>query len=250
MSFKYAYWSFTSALNNETCDKIIQQGLSQIEEAKKQGFDVSATTHGHLHKQAKPNAIPLYDKPLNDYLKESDTSSENIYIRDSDICWINDEYLYNMVWPYIKEANIKAGWQYDLDWSESFQFTVYKPGGFYNWHQDGSYCHFSKYKKLIPGITNTDDTSNGHFTTNHKFVGKVRKLSVTINLCDPKDYEGGNLKFDFGPHSQNERYHECEEIRPRGSIIVFPSAVYHQVTPVTKGTRYSLVLWCLGKPFR
>ena len=40
------------------------------------------------------------------------------------------------------------------------------------------------------------------------------------------------------------------EIRPRGSIIVFPSFVWHRVTPVTKGTRYSLVVWSLGYPFK
>jgi len=43
---------------------------------------------------------------------------------------------------------------------------------------------------------------------------------------------------------------ECQEIKPKGSIIVFPSHIYHQVKPVTEGTRYSLVIWCLGKPFR
>ena len=72
---------------------------------------------------------------------------------------------------------------------------------------------------------------------------------MTVNLTDSKDYEGGDLKFDFGPHSKNQ-YHTCEEIRPKGSIIVFPSYVYHQVTPVTKGTRYSLVMWSTGKPFK
>ena len=60
----------------------------------------------------------------------------------------------------------------------------------------------------------------------------------------------GNLKFDFGPHASGQRFHECVEIRPQGSIIVFPSYVYHQVTPVTSGTRYSLVLWSLGQPFK
>ena len=62
-------------------------------------------------------------------------------------------------------------------------------------------------------------------------------------------FVGGNLKFDLGPHSK-KRYHTCTEIRPRGSIIVFPSHLYHQVTPVTTGTRYSLVAWNLGKPFQ
>ena len=78
---------------------------------------------------------------------------------------------------------------------------------------------------------------------------------MTFNLTNADEYEGGNLKFDFGPHASvgagfNKRFHECEEIRPKGSIIVFPSYMHHQVTPVTKGTRYSLVMWSLGKPFR
>ena len=78
---------------------------------------------------------------------------------------------------------------------------------------------------------------------------KVRKISMTINLSDPNNYEGGNLKFDLGPHVK-ERYKICNEIRPQGSVIVFPSFMYHCVTPVTSGTRYSLVLWCMGKPWQ
>ena len=73
---------------------------------------------------------------------------------------------------------------------------------------------------------------------------------MTLNLSDETDYEGGNLKFDLGPHAANKRYHECTEIRPKGSVIVFPSHVYHQVTPVTKGTRYSLVMWSWGRPYK
>ena len=64
-------------------------------------------------------------------------------------------------------------------------------------------------------------------------IGKVRKLSMTLNLNTPGEYEGGNLKFDFGPHNNvKNQFHECVEIRPRGSVIVFPSYVYHQVKPV------------------
>jgi PKHD-type hydroxylase len=88
------------------------------------------------------------------------------------------------------------------------------------------------------------------YTDNPNMVNKVRKISMTINLNAPGEYDGGNLKFDFGPHASGKRFHECEEIRPQGSIILFPSFVYHQVTPVTRGTRYSLVLWSLGWPFQ
>tara|TARA_Y100001963_G_scaffold107309_2_gene148364 strand:+ start:2226 stop:3134 length:909 start_codon:yes stop_codon:yes gene_type:complete len=88
------------------------------------------------------------------------------------------------------------------------------------------------------------------WTDNRMMWGKVRKISMTLNLTEPSDYKGGNLKFDFGPHAGRGRFKTCQEIRPRGSMIVFPSFIHHQVTPVTEGTRYSLVVWSLGKPFR
>ena len=88
------------------------------------------------------------------------------------------------------------------------------------------------------------------YTINDNMVGKVRKLSLTLNLNKPGEYEGGNLMFDFGNHTTSERFHQCTEIRPQGSIIVFPSFLDHCVTPITSGTRYSLVLWSLGEPFK
>ena len=150
------------------------------------------------------------------------------------------------------DANKKAGWQYEFDCGESFQFTKYGLNQFYGWHADGNGDHFAMYKRAIPGVTHKDTKGMypRGYTDNPNMVGKVRKLSMTINLNKPGEYEGGNLKFDFGPHAAGKRFHECEEIRPQGSIIVFPSYVYHQVTPVTKGTRYSLVLWLLGRPFK
>ena len=81
-------------------------------------------------------------------------------------------------------------------------------------------------------------------------IGKVRKISMTLNLNEPGQYEGGNLLFDFGHHQEGEQYYECKEMRPQGSIIIFPSFLPHCVTPLTKGIRYSLVLWCLGRPFK
>ena len=98
--------------------------------------------------------------------------------------------------------------------------------------------------KLV-NFTNTNSITDSVYTNN---------IQITVNehkkVSDENDYKGGNLKFDFGPHSIKERYHTCTEIRPKGSIIVFPSYIYHQVTPITEGTRYSLVLWINGKPFK
>jgi PKHD-type hydroxylase len=43
---------------------------------------------------------------------------------------------------------------------------------------------------------------------------------------------------------------KAKEILSKGSIIIFPSHLWHRVKPVMKGTRYSLVLWNLGNPFK
>ena len=96
----------------------------------------------------------------------------------------------------------------------------------------------------------TKDSLVPVFTEDKKKWGKVRKISMTVNLNDPQDYEGGNLKFDLGPHFKGERFKVFDDMRTRGSVIIFPSFMYHCVTPVTSGTRYSMVLWLLGKPWQ
>lgn len=260
MQLKNSYYFFQEALSPETCQKIINSGVSKIESAKSQGKDVSATTVGDNHKQGL-EAKGFKSKPQNDITNQDLITQHGIsekdlekarYIRDSEVSWLNEQWLYDLVYPYLHEANEKAGWRYEFSCSEAFQFTKYGINQFYGWHADGSGDWPARYKRAIPGVTPKD--KNGMypkgFSTDQGMIGKVRKLSMTINLNKPGEYEGGNLKFDFGPHSSGKRYHECEEIRPQGSIIIFPSFLYHQVTPVTKGTRYSLVLWTLGQPFK
>jgi PKHD-type hydroxylase len=50
-------------------------------------------------------------------------------------------------------------------------------------------------------------------------------------------------------HPERNEIRECKEILPKGSVVVFPSFVWHRVKPVTKGKRYSLVMWSAGKPY-
>ena len=161
--------------------------------------------------------------------------------RKSDIVWMNDLWIYKEIHPYIHEANQRAGWNFEWDWSESCQFTKYGVGQYYGWHCDSWDKPYSR-PPLADGTRPIDH-------------GKIRKLSVTISLSHPDEYVGGNLEFDFRNQVDWDRNkkaatHSCEGIRPRGSIIVFPSFVWHRVAPVTKGTRYSLVIWNLGYPFR
>jgi PKHD-type hydroxylase len=87
--------------------------------------------------------------------------------------------------------------------------------------------------------------------TRSEFFGTVRKLSATISLVDGDTYEGGDLEFDLRNSSDGSAVIRKSDItRKKGSIIVFPSFLYHRVTPVFKGTRYSLVVWCSGEPFK
>lgn len=69
----------------------------------------------------------------------------------------------------------------------------------------------------------------------------LRKLSASVQLSDPADYDGGGLEI-FG----------CAPVdRDRGTLIVFPSYNVHWVAPVTRGRRFSLVAWAFGlKSFR
>ena len=213
MNLTNYYYYFQSALSPKLCDEIISYG--------KQHQAEMAVTGGYSRQNGK-----MSKKDINNMQKK----------RKSDIVWMADRWLYKEIHPYIHEANRNAGWNFEWDWSESCQFTKYGVGQYYGWHCDSWDKPYDK-----------PDDPNSH--------GKIRKLSVTISLNDPTEYEGGNLEFDFRNQVDWERNKKkaiksCEEIRPRGSIIVFPSFCWHRVAPVTSGTRYSLVIWNLGYPFR
>ena len=139
---------------------------------------------------------------------------------------------YKEIQPYVHEANQSAGWNFDWDFSEACQFTIYKENQYYGWHYDSA-----------PEPYDDPNNLNIH--------GKIRKLSVTISLSDESDYEGGDFEFDFRSSEDGSNQPQiCKEIRPKGSIVVFPSFVWHRVKPVISGTRHSLVIWNLGWPFR
>jgi len=152
--------------------------------------------------------------------------------RDSNIVWMSDRWIYKEIQPYVHQANANAGWNFQWDWSESCQFTKYKKGQYYDWHCD-SWEH----------------VYNKPNTPSH---GKIRKLSVTVTLSDPKNYKGGELEFDFRNLDPDKKpnVHKCKEILPKGSLVVFPSFVWHRVCPVKSGERNSLVIWNLGWPFK
>ena len=126
----------------------------------------------------------------------------------------------------ISEYNrLYSGWKYYIDGIEDIQVTRYSEGDFYDWHVDAS---------------------NWNIVRNGKECN--RKISVTVFLNDPEEYEGGEFDLEIHSPLKDVRYESFK--LSKGSIIVFPSDKWHRVRPVTKGSRYSLVIWNLGWPFK
>ena len=218
MNLKNYYYYFQSALSNRLCDQIIEHGKSQkAEMAITGGADRDDGTSRKADGSLKKSVIKNIQKK-----------------RKSDIVWMNDRWIYKEIHPYVHDANRLAGWNFEWDFSESCQFTKYKKGQYYDWHCDS---WDRPYIRQQP-----NDPSNG----------KIRKLSVTVTLSDPKDYKGGELEFDFRNMDPDKKpnIRKCTEILPKGSLVVFPGFVWHRVCPVKKGSRYSLVIWNLGWPYR
>ena len=73
---------------------------------------------------------------------------------------------------------------------------------------------------------------------------------MTFSLTDHTTYDGGLLQFYNGDRPYEDADHDIErDIKSVGTVIVFDSRDWHRVTPVTKGTRYSIVCWTVGPNF-
>jgi len=210
MFVKEPFWYFDGVLGQRFLDELIRHGTEQKE--------ILALTGKYKGRKGEE----LSKKESND-LKSK---------RHSNIVWLDDRWIYKEILPYIHRANENAGWNFDFDLSESCQFTKYKLNQYYDWHRDS----WNKpYKKEMES----------------KFNGKIRKLSVSVLLSDPNDYKGGDLEFAIMDKEPDKKADiiKLKKLK-RGSVVVFPSFIWHRVKPVTKGTRYSLVIWSCGYPFR
>lgn len=144
-------------------------------------------------------------------------------VRSSKIRWIPQSeewwWLYEKLSNLVLEANMKL-WKFNLNHiPEQIQFTEYfaTENGHYTWHQD-----------IGPGILSK------------------RKVSITVQLSDPSEYEGGEMQMWAGGHETNI----ITAYKGAGSVFIFPSYMMHRVTPVTKGVRKSFVLWVGGNHFK
>ena len=211
MNTDIKYWFFKKALTDKNCSDILELVKSNELQLGLTGKQKSLKNKNKLSK-----------KQIKDLKKT----------RNSNILFKNDPWLYRLITPYVDIANKNAGWNYEISWYESFQITSYKKKQHYGWHQD---CWSEPYKSEDPNFNN-----------------KIRKLSVICSLMDSKDYTGGKVEF-FTPDPNLKNggtIYEVKELKEKGTIIVFPSHIFHKVNLVTKGHRCSLVLWGLGYPFK
>ena len=109
MNISNYYWFFQSAIPPRVCDDIVKYGIASKEN------EVQALTGG-FGRDRDLSKNPLTKKEVADLKKK----------RDSNIVWLNDQWIYKEIQPYIHQANTNAGWNFDWDFSESCQFTIYK----------------------------------------------------------------------------------------------------------------------------
>ncbi|WP_299766498.1 2OG-Fe(II) oxygenase [uncultured Dokdonia sp.] len=139
-------------------------------------------------------------------------------LRKSSVMFIDhipeNEWIYKKLADLAMHCNNERYWFDLLGFHQELQLTRYSEGDFFDWHLDFGAGEIS-----------------------------ARKLSMTIQLSDPDEYEGGDLQFMINQKIVNAP-------REKGTIIIFPSFIIHRVTPITKGTRQSIVGWVSGPPFR
>jgi PKHD-type hydroxylase len=138
--------------------------------------------------------------------------------RRSSVHWLDRKkykWVYDEAWRIARKANER--YRFDIKpIQEMIQLSIYDESvqGFYTWHTDSN------------------------------IYNMTRKISISIPLSGPSEYVGGEFQIMLG----------ASEVwtvpQLKGAPIVFPSFERHQVKPVTRGRRYSLVIWVDGPPWR
>lgn len=190
----------------------------------------------------KKDLLQNFDKEINQspvFIKNKNNQDASIgfdKVRNSKHTWVSSSHWTGgFLWHYVERAN-RENFLYDLKCldHEIIQYTIYNEGDYYDWHTDGGLT--THYKPQFIG-NSTDGVGNDFYNQNTELV---RKLSFSLQLSDPEDYEGGELELI------NEIGESYLAPKTQGCLILFDSRTRHRVRTVTKGTRKSLVGWVLG----
>ena len=144
-------------------------------------------------------------------------------LRRTLVAWVERKPETDMLYRRIEEAVLALNarfFRFDLSGLASFQYALYggPEGGHFDWHKDY-------------GRDPSDPTR------------EPRKLTLSLQLSDPSDYQGCELQVRAGNQIDTAP-------RARGTLVAFPANVLHQVTPIRSGTRKTLVVWAVGPEFR
>ena len=135
-----------------------------------------------------------------------------------DKCNKDWKWLQDKIHQVVKIVN-QGVFHFDIEGADDeLKLIKYHQGGFYGWHTD----------------FNAGSCSN-------------RKLVAIVQLTDPSEYEGGEVQFGIQDKHTKEWY-TMNQLK--GSLTIFPTFLSHNVTPVTKGTRYVLQELFIGDHFR
>ena len=174
------------------------------------------------------------------HVMDGETTTD-VRTRDSQVRFFEDPKLSQTLWSYMTAANYHMGLRYKITGHEAMQFTQYKKNGHYDWHTDGDTCHYSARNFTVNEPKNLHETLEGHL------VGTVRKISCSLVLND--DFEGGEFQTRFNVNEGKNKGMQVQTIKPQaGDVYFFAADQEHRVKPVTKGTRYSVVVWFAGPP--
>ena len=174
--------------------------------------------------------------------KRTDGSS----FRNSNVTWIDESDKDGALpWPELTDHIAKQihsinnkYWKFHLSKSEPLQYSIYNEGDYYDWHNDQreSVYEDGLVRKLSFTVFLNEDYDDGDFEIVELSAAKeLPKLNVENVSATLLVNEGGMI---IGPQPS------------AGTMIVFPSYLWHRVKPVIKGPRKSLVGWFLGKPFK
>lgn len=193
-------------------DKSLNLRISRVNENTSR---IWSTNQAFMPHECKAIIDEFYKKSYTKGLVGHDSGILKQNIRRSSLYWIPKIESYSWIFKRLMDIVLAANKQYyDFELygiTEDIQFTEYdsRNDGHYGWHTDEE--------------------------------GTNRKLSISVQLSDPEEYEGGTLQIKPGDFEANKAV---------GSATIFPSYKLHQVTPVTRGTRHALVVWISGPPFR
>jgi hypothetical protein len=164
MYFYKTYWGWENGFTEDECNKIVD-----------------------LFK-----GIDLLPPKIHNNDDNYKTNSEK---RSCEVGWLDETWVYERVIPFIENANILGKWNYQWDFLDNLQYTVYHKNSFYDWHTD--VVGDGQAQLLTHPYPNKKELISKWGESKSGTVGKIRKLSFILLLNDPSEFEGGdpNQKF-------------------------------------------------------